>query len=298
MTSRSAEDPVTAAWRAHHPYLVDVAFRMLGDLGRAEDVVQEAFSRLLQARIDQIDDQRGWLVVVTSRLCLDEIKSARARRERPEQATEIDRHAPAAMVDPADRVTLDDNLRLALVVVLERLNAAERVAFVLHDVFQLPFDTIATTVGTTSAHSRQLARRARQKIQDAEPAGLADRHTGEHRRITETFIAACSNGQLDDLLRVLAPDVSGSIDTRTGVKVRGSDRVARNLLRFWGQPENTLVSYSLGAQTVLLGFTDQELSGILLLSIDADVITEIHVLAEPSKLDFVRSQLALMSTAT
>jgi RNA polymerase sigma-70 factor (ECF subfamily) len=296
MTSKAGPDPVTAAWRAHHSYLVDLAFRMLGDLGRAEDVVQEAFSRLLKARIDQIDDQRGWLVVVTSRLCLDEIKSARARHERAEQATDIERRTPAAMIDPADRVTLDDNLRLALVVVLERLNAAERVCFVLHDVFRLPFDTIAATVGTTSAHCRQLARRARHKVQKAEPTSPPGQHSGDYRRITETFIAACANGQLDELLRILAPHVSGTIDTRTGVRVRGAQQVARNLLRFWGQPHNTLVSHDVGAQPALLGFTNQHLSGIFLLNIDDDQITTIHVVADPTKLDFVRSQLALLST--
>ena len=110
MRTMREDHPASAAWRVHHAYLVDLAFRMLGDLARAEDVVQEAFSRLIRAKTDEIEDQRGWLVVVTSRLCLDEIKSARARHERAEDTTDMDRLNAAPSVDPADRITLDDNL--------------------------------------------------------------------------------------------------------------------------------------------------------------------------------------------
>jgi RNA polymerase sigma-70 factor (ECF subfamily) len=295
MRTVPGEDPVSTAWRAHHAYLVDLAFRMLGDLGRAEDVVQEAFSRLLQANIAEIQDQRGWLVVVTSRLCLDEIKSARARRERAEDTADLDRRRPGLTVDPADRVTLDDNLRLALMVVLERLSPAERVVFVLHDVFQVPFDTIAVTVGRTPSHCRQLARRARRKVEAAEAADLFDSQAAEHRRATETFIAACSNGQFDELLRVLDPDVSGTIDIMEHVVVVGAPNVAGNILRYWGQPQHTLVSLSIGAQPVLLGFTNRKLTGILLLTIDNGLIRKIHVLARQEKVDLVRSRLSFLS---
>ena len=140
---------ISQAYQEHRPYLVDLAFRMLGDIGAAEDVVQDAFSRLLRTAPGEIADERGWLIVVTSRLCLDQIRSARSRRERAHDATEIEFVAPpaaAGLADPADRVTLDDSVRLALLVVLQRLTPAERVVFVLHDVFQMPFGTIAETV--------------------------------------------------------------------------------------------------------------------------------------------------------
>ena len=124
-------------------------------------------SRTLHVRVRDVR-LRGWLFVVTSRLCLVHIKSARSRRERAEDVTVIDRRDPdAASVDPADRITLDDSVRLALVVVLERLTSAERVVFVLHDIFQMPFDIIAESVGRTSVSCRQLARRARRKIEAA-----------------------------------------------------------------------------------------------------------------------------------
>src|SRR5215510_13713246 len=127
------------AYREHRPYLVDLAFRMLGDIGAAEDTVQDAFTRLMAANIGEISDERGWLIVVTSRLCLDRIRSARSRRERAHDASEIEFTRPAVgaappPADPADRVTFDDGVRLALLAMLQRLSPAERVVFVLHDV--------------------------------------------------------------------------------------------------------------------------------------------------------------------
>ena len=192
MTEQRRDEPVVEAWNAHRPYLIDLAFRMLGDIGAAEDVVQDAFSRLLRTSPGEVEDARGWLIVVTSRLCLDQIRSARARRERPHDASEIEfvgdgrpAASPGAPLDPADRVTLDDNVRLALQVVLQRLSPAERVVFVLHDIFAVPFESIAQTVGRPAASCRQLARRARQKI-EAGPAGVTfDVAAAQHREVTE-----------------------------------------------------------------------------------------------------------------
>ena len=158
MTVDQHDEQVIQAWNEHRPYLIDLAFRMLGDVGAAEDVVQDAFTRLLRARTGEIEDERGWLIVVTSRLCLDQIRSARSRRERPHDAGEIEfvtgtrtrSQAPVGLqppADPADRITLDDDVQLALLVVLQRLSPAERVVFVLHDIFGVPFDSVAETLG-------------------------------------------------------------------------------------------------------------------------------------------------------
>jgi len=252
----------------------------------------------------EIEDERGWLIVVTSRLCLDQIRSARSRRERPHDSSEIEfvpthtepvgAGAPAA--DPADRVTLDDNVRLALLVVLQRLSAAERVVFVLHDIFGVPFDTVAETVGRPTATCRQLARRARQKIEDGQGGARFDVGAAEHRQVTEKFIAAAAGGDLDGLLEVLAPDAWGDVDLGPGDPrargvVHGAEQVARNLLRFWG-PHATLVSHPVGGDPALLGFIDRVLAGVLVFTMRGEKIQAVHVIGDPRKLSFLSSQLA------
>jgi RNA polymerase sigma-70 factor (ECF subfamily) len=287
---------ITGAWKQHYPYLVDLAFRMLGDIGEAEDRVQEAFSRLIRANSGDVEDARGWLIVVTSRLCLDHMRSARARRERAYDANDIDA-VPRAdpQSDPGDRVTLDDNVRLALLIVLQRLNPAERVVFVLHDVFKMPFHIVAETVGRPAPTCRQLARRARQKVETSQTNGRIDVSASEHRLVTERFITACMNGDLDRLLEVLAPDAWGDVDlgpeaTWTPGVVVGSDRIARNLLRYWGRGV-TLVSHPVGDQPAVLAFRDREFAGVLVLTVHEELIKAVHVIADPHALSFLRAQL-------
>lgn len=298
-----ARGKVVLAFTEHRPYLVDLAFRMIGDIGTAEDVVQDAFSRLMRADIDQIEDVRGWLIVVTSRLCLDQIRSARARRERAHDASEIEYVAPARpaqeaaeLADPADRVTFDDSVRLALLVVLQRLSPAERVVFVLHDIFRMPFDDIAETVGRPAASCRQLARRARQKVTAGQDGVRFDIQSTEHRLVTEKFIAACASGDFSGLLEVLAPDAWGGVDLgpddpRSAEVVTGAERVARNLLHYWGPPA-TLVSHPVGGQPALLGFFGRELAAVLVFSMSGELIQAIQVIGDPRKLGFLRSQLS------
>jgi RNA polymerase sigma-70 factor (ECF subfamily) len=291
------------SWTAHRTHLVDLAFRMLGDLGEAEEVVQEAFSRLSQADLAAIEDDRGWLTVVTSRLCLDRIRSARSRRERLHDlgdgrpVEELVVSSPDS--DPADRVTLDDSVRLALLVVMQRLSPAERVAFVLHDIFRLPFDAVAETVGRTPASCRQLARRARQKVEAETDGRRFDISAAEHRQVTERFIAACATGDMGGLLEVLDADVAGEVDRGLDLiapgPVRGADRVGANLLRFWAGA--TMVTLPLDGQPAVLAFQDGQLAGVLVLTMrpDAERIAKVHVIADPSKVAFLRAQLALVA---
>jgi RNA polymerase sigma-70 factor, ECF subfamily len=284
-------DQVTDAWRANRAYLVDLAFRMLGDVGAAEDVVQEAFFRLLQVPVGDINDERGWLIVVTSRLCLDHMKSASSRRERPQDMSEHGyRERASSAVDPADRVTLDDEVRLALLVVLDRLSPAERVVFVLHDIFQVPYDAIAATVGSRAPTCRQLAHRARRKITESR-MGSSNVEPAEHQLVARAFIEACSTGDLDALRGVLDRDVSGEIDARSGVVVVGADRVGRNILRHWGRPGTVLVAQPVCGQPAVLAFANRRLVGLLALSIRDDRITKIHVLVRPSTLEPLRAEL-------
>jgi len=336
MTTQRDQAAVSRAYAEHRPHLVDLAFRMLGDIGAAEDVVQDAFTRLMQADIGAIDDERGWLIVVTSRLCLDQIRSARARRERAHDAGEIDLIVPharaaaqpggigpadpggAGLADPADRVTLDDRVRLALLVMLERLSPAERVVFVLHDVFGMPFDGVANAVGRSAPACRQLAKRARDKLA-AGQAGLGPMpgpHSArgapgvplaEQRLVTEKFIAASAGGDLNGLLEVLAPDAWGQFDLgpearRPRAVVTGAARVARNLVRYWG-PGATLVSLPAAgrpAMPALLGFVGRELAGVLVLSLGegpAPRILSIQVIADPQVLRFLSSHMPHMEEA-
>jgi RNA polymerase sigma-70 factor (ECF subfamily) len=233
---------------------------------------------------------------VTSRLCLDQIKSARSRRERTHDASEIEFVAPpqSGLADPADRVTFDDGVRLALLVVLQQLSPAERVVLVLHDIFQMPFDTVAETVGRSAPACRQLASRARQKIAAGPGSARFDIASAEHRLVTEQFIAACSNGDLSGLLEVLAPDAWGDVDLGPAAArfdvVVGAENIARNLLRFWGQGA-TLVSLPVGGQPAVLAFTGRELAGLLVFTMRGELIQAIHVIGDPRKLDFLSSQL-------
>jgi RNA polymerase sigma-70 factor, ECF subfamily len=287
-----SDDEIGRAWSAHRPYLIDLAFRMLGDIGAAEDVVQEAFFRLVQTPVGTVNDARGWLIVVTGRLCLDHIKSAPWRRERPaDMALRDYRDADTSSVDPADRVTLDDEVRLALLVVLESLTPAERVAYVLHDVFQLPFDVISQTVGRPSAACRQLASRARRKVRESRDTGPAPVEPAGHRAATRRFIAACATGDLDELLAVLDPDASGEVDARTGLVVRGADRVARNLVRFWARPGIVMVSQPWDDGPAVLAFSGRKLIGVIGLTIEDARITKVHVHVDESTLTPLRAAL-------
>lgn len=284
---------VDDAWAAHRPNLISLAFRMLGDIGEAEDVVQEAFTRLLSAEPDDIEDARGWLTVVTSRLCLDQIRSARHRLQRPDDLATLAATVPgtgAAYTDPADRVTLDDSVRLALTVVLDRLTPAERVVFVLHDIFQIPFEDVAETVGRTAPACRQLARRARAKIDQTARRSAIGLGSAEHRLVTERFIAASATGDLAGLLEVLDPAVAGWVDLIAGRVVVGAEEVAANIVRFWSGKAR-LVAVTTGPSPVLLGFLDRRLRAVLELVMSGGRIVEIHVITAPSALADVTAAL-------
>jgi RNA polymerase sigma-70 factor (ECF subfamily) len=291
----------SSAWTAHRSHLIDVAFRMLGDIGAAEDVVQEAFSRLAKTQQGEVQDARGWLTVVTSRLCLDRIRSAQSKREL---LYDFSDHEPAGSLgarelDPADRVTLDDSVRLALLVMMQKLNPAERVVLVLHDVFQMRFEDIAETVGRPVATCRQLAKRARQRIESDAVGRRFDITTEEHREVTDRFIAACARGDIGALVGVLAPDASGEVDLGVSVSApgvtHGSEIVASNLVSYWA--EATLVSVPSGAGPAVLAFRDRRLAGVLILSVSpgGDRIDKVHVIADPVKLAFLRGTLEAAS---
>ncbi|WP_433709523.1 sigma-70 family RNA polymerase sigma factor [Nocardia sp. CA-084685] len=296
-------DQFTALWDAHRAYVVDLAFRMLGDIAEAEDVAQEAFLRLSRARTDELGNVRGWLTVVTGRLCLDLMSSARARREQLGDS-ELLNSVVSQGIDPADRVTLDDHVQSALAMVLHRLNPPERVAFILHDVFALPFEQIAAILGRPVGTCRQLARRARTKITPAtagttlvaadravagaDPASAAVDHAtaSTHRAVLDNFIAACSGGDLNALLTVLAPDAWGSATFVAGSlpappDTHGATAVASNMLSYFGSGA-TLVSHPAPATVGVLAYRDRVLYGMLVLTIRSDRVAGIEAIVDPT----------------
>jgi RNA polymerase sigma-70 factor, ECF subfamily len=272
---------VEAAWRDHRPYLVNLAYQMLGDVGEAEDVAQEAFLRLARTEPAQIDDVRAWLTVVAGRLCLDQLRSARARYEHPDESGALDT-TRSTELDPADRITLDDEVRTALLEVLRRLSPGERVAFVLHDVFQMPFEEIADAVGRPVGTCRQLARRARSKFSDASPR-VSDVTGIEHHLVTDKFITACANGDFAALTAVLDPAVWG-VATFLGDPApppqinHGRDLVGRNLLRFLSR--GTLVTGVVG-EPVVFAFADRRLLAVLVLTVRDGLVAKIEATVDP-----------------
>jgi RNA polymerase sigma-70 factor (ECF subfamily) len=267
-------DPFDDLWREHRAHVLNVAFRMLGNIGDAEDVVQEAFVRLARTDLDEINDVRGWLVVVVGRLCLDHLGTARVRRERqyaPDSAPFIGTGAG----DPADRITLDERVRDAMAIVLQQLTPAERTVFVLHEVFQYPFDTVSDIVGRTPAACRQLASRARRRLEDLTP------ESGDfvaEPRVADEFLLACASGDVQRLLKLLDPQVVGHA-TVGGIAVEqhGSERVAQNALRIFGNPAVALVTQPTG----LLAFRNRELMAVLAFETNDGLITHIEAVADP-----------------
>ncbi|MHC5258921.1 sigma-70 family RNA polymerase sigma factor [Streptomyces sp. UC4497] len=197
---------LAARFEEHRPRLRAVAHRMLGSSAEADDVVQEAWLRL--GRTDEagsIDNLAAWLTTVVSRICLNALRARATRREDPLEVQEDERGE--GPVDPADEAVTSDSLGLALMVVLDRLAPAERLAFVLHDLFTVPFDEIAPIVERTPAATRQLASRARRRVREADPRATEAADRERRREVVEAFLAATQGGDFEALLTVLDPEV-------------------------------------------------------------------------------------------
>jgi RNA polymerase sigma-70 factor (ECF subfamily) len=209
-------------FEASRGHLRAVAYRMLGSLHEADDAVQEAWLRLNRSDVSGVDNLTGWLTTVVARVCLDMLRSRKSRREEPlaEHALELTA-ARAEAPDPEQEAVLADSVGLALLVVLDRLAPAERVAFVLHDVFDVPFDDIAPIVGRSPTAARQLASRARRRVRGAT---VPDTDRRRQREIVGAFLAAARSGNIAALLAVLDPDVVFTADS-TAVQASAAGRV-------------------------------------------------------------------------
>lgn len=233
----SAEQWQTESFEENRTHLKAVAYRMLGSIAEADDAVQEAWLRFNRSDATAVENTRGWLTTVVSRVCLDMLRARRARREEL-----VDEWLPESIVtledsedDPEHQVLMADTVGLALLVVLETLSPAERLAFVLHDLFGLPFEEIAPIIDRNAAATRQLASRARRRVRGAEPEPMA--HTlAEQRKVVEAFLTASREGSFDALLAILDPDVVFRADRGLNlepgpVEIKGGPAVAAMILR-------------------------------------------------------------------
>jgi RNA polymerase sigma-70 factor (ECF subfamily) len=203
----SEADWLAGRFEENRSHLQAVAFRMLGSLSEADDAVQEAWLRLSRSDTSDIDNLSGWLTTVVARVCLDMLRSRASRREEPlgGQLPELAAHSSETGGDPEDEALLADSVGTALLVVLGTLGPAERVAFVLHDMFAVPFDEVAAIVGRSPAAARQLASRARRRVQGAD--AVTSGHQSRQREIVDAFLAASRGGDFEALLVLLDPDV-------------------------------------------------------------------------------------------
>jgi RNA polymerase sigma factor (sigma-70 family) len=279
-------------FEAHRTHLRAVAYRMLGSLTEADDAVQDAWLRLSRARTDEVENLGGWLTTVVARVCLNMLRSRNTRREEP-----FGVHLPDPVVsqdgelDPEEEALLAESVGLALLVVLDTLTPGERLAFVLHDMFELPFDEIAPMVGRTPAAARQLASRARRRVKGAEiPA--SDPDIAHQRQVVDAFFLAARGGDFDALVAVLDPDVVLRIDAgvthrAASMEIHGAAAVAAQarkglapiLVRPAVQLRPALVN---GVPGVVVTFDGQPMT-VMGFIVAEGRIAEIDAIAEPER---------------
>jgi RNA polymerase sigma factor (sigma-70 family) len=286
-----SSDPAWLAERfeENRPHLRAVALRMLGSPAEAEDAVQDAWLRLNRANTAEVENLGGWLTTVVARLCLDRLRARAARRETSMDAEAGDPIVlPADEPGPEDQAVLADSVGLAMLVVLETLTPAERLAFVLHDTFGVPFDEIASIVGRSEDAARQLASRARRRIRGAEPPATSRKRQWE---VLAAFLAAARDGDFEALLRVLDPDVVARADPISAVRligrtgeIRGREAVARSAMSFRnlaGGAHRAVIDGNPG----FVVFAGERPFAILELTIRDDLVVAIDILADPQRLE-------------
>jgi RNA polymerase sigma factor (sigma-70 family) len=271
----------------HRSRLRAVAYRMLGSLSEADDAVQDTWIRLSRIDADEVENLGGWLTTVVARVCLNMLRSRQSRREEP-----FGPHVPepiidpVAGVDPEHEALLADSVGLALLVVLETLAPAERLAFVLHDMFAVPFDQIAPIVDRSPEAARQLASRARRRVRGSAPVGDAD--LDQQRAVVEAFLAAAREGDFDALLAVLDPDVVLRADSGPGlpgatVEVRGAVEVAsraQSYARLDLVNQAVLINGAYG----MVAYRNGEPFSVGAVTVRGGRIVEMDILADPERL--------------
>ena len=281
------QDWLADRFEAQRPHLRAVAYRMLGSVAEADDAVQEAWLRLSRADTSDVENLRAWLTTVVGRVCLNQLRSRRTRREAPLEARVADPIvSPADGTDPEHEAVLGDAVGLALLAVLETLTPAERVAFVLHDVFAIPFDDIAPVVGRTPAATRQLASRGRRRVRGAP---VPDTELPAQWAVVDAFLAASRDGDFERLLAVLDPEVVLRSDGGTGRPrlaqvVRGPEAVASNALLFRNLATTATRTLVNGAPGGVVWMPDGRPFAVLAFTVVGERIAAVDVLADPDRL--------------
>ena len=276
------EEWLAARFEASRPRLRAVAYRMLGSLAEAEDAVQEAWIHASGADSSRVSNLEGWLTTITSRVCLDMLRSRKSRREEPLEGVA----APAAAAGPEEEAMLADSVGLAMLVVLETLAPAERVAFVLHDMFGMPFDEIAAATGRSATAARQLASRARRRVRGPETMPAAD--LNRQRRAVEAYLAATRRGDFEALVAVLDPDVVLQTDALARFPggpefLRGAANVAKGAVtarRLAASGDVALINGVPGIVWAPRG----HLTGVLAFTVVGEKITRISIIQDPDRL--------------
>ena len=277
-------DWLVERFEANRPHLRAVAYRMLGSLGDADDAVQEAWLRLSRADTSGVENLGGWLTTVVARVCLNMLRSRQSRREES-----LDARIPDPIVsrengvDPQEDAVLADSVGLALLVVLETLTPAERLAFVLHDMFAVPFDEIAPMLGRSPTATRQLASRARRRVRGSAPAPDAD--VVRQREVVDAFFAAARGGDFDALVAVLDPDVVARTDGGPGasVIVPGAHVVPGRAITF-EQPSATLRPALVNGAAGVVITANGRLVSVMAFTVKDGKIVEIDALTDPARL--------------
>jgi RNA polymerase sigma factor (sigma-70 family) len=279
-------DWLAEQFEEHRAHLRAVAYRMLGSASEAEDAVQESWIRLGRTDVGGIANLRGWLTTVVARVCLDLLRTRTSRREEPLDVRVPDPIITRAVGDPESDAMLADSVGLALLVVLETLEPAERLAFVLHDVFGMTFDEIAPIVDRSPAAARQLASRARRRVQRKAPNADADLH--QQRRVVDAFLAAVRVGDFERLVAVLDPDIvlraDGGALAGLSRLVRGARAVVAQAAAFSKLGLSNQVVLVNGNVGVLCRLPDGRLFSVVGFTIAGGKIVEIDILADPERL--------------
>lgn len=268
------QDKLAADFEAHRPYLHVIAFRVLGSHADADDAVQEAWLRLARTGGDGIQELRGWLTTVTGRICLDLLRRREARSEQP---LELWATAGDFSPDPEAEAVLADSVGLALYVVMDALTPAERVSFVLHDIFEMPFDTIAAVLGRSTAATKMLASRARGRIQLGAPT---DGGHSAARSVVDAFLEAAGQGDVAGLLALLAPEVELHADA---VVIHGRDKVATRAT-FGARPNAKTHPALVNGVPGALIIADGRPSLLMAFTVEDGCITTIRTLSDAKRL--------------